>query len=183
MRNVKATPISNHEPYLITNIWTLCSCHLCLHACNLLLFARGLSIDSRAYVISQHVRWPIRAPLPTCANQDAWAVITPKRTKANSIHTATWHTWTRTPPLNFVLKAVFSLVHFPPSFICLWPLRRDYRSGVLIGTGGERRSDWPARVLANDVSTRIDSPRAKSNRLHACRHKWQLQSVQMLVIK
>ncbi len=26
----------------------------------------------------------------------------------------------------------------------------------LIGAGGERRSDWPARVLANDVSTRID---------------------------
>ncbi len=67
--------------------------------------------------------------------------------------------------------------------IRLWPLRRDYRSGVLIGTSGEQRSDWPVHVLANDVSTRIDSPRAKSNRLHACRHKWQLQSVQMLVIK
>ncbi len=40
--------------------------------------------------------------------------------------------------------------------IRLWPLRRDYHSGVLIGAGGERRSDWPARVLANDVSTRID---------------------------
>ncbi len=37
-----------------------------------------------------------------------------------------------------------------------WPLRRDYHSGVLIGEGGRRRSDWPARVLANDVSTRID---------------------------
>ncbi len=67
-----------------------CSCHLRLHACDRSLFARGLSIDSRAYVISQHVRWPIRAPLPTCANQDAWVVITPKRPKANSIHTAAY---------------------------------------------------------------------------------------------
>ncbi len=49
----------------------MCSCHLSLHACNRSLFERGLSIDSRAYVISQHVCWPIRAPLPTCANQDA----------------------------------------------------------------------------------------------------------------
>ncbi len=38
----------------------------------------------------------------------------------------------------------------------LWPLRRDDRSGVLIGAGGIRRSDWPARVLANNASTRID---------------------------
>ncbi len=40
--------------------------------------------------------------------------------------------------------------------IRLWLLRRDDHSGVLIGAGGERRFDWPARVLANDVSTRID---------------------------
>ncbi len=40
--------------------------------------------------------------------------------------------------------------------IRLWPLRRDYHPGILIGAGGRRRSDWPARVLANDVSTRID---------------------------
>ncbi len=38
----------------------------------------------------------------------------------------------------------------------LWLLRRDDHSGVLIGTGGTRRPDWPVRVLANDVSTRID---------------------------
>ncbi len=38
--------------------------------------------------------------------------------------------------------------------IRLLALRRDDHSGVLIGTGGTRRSDWPARVLANDVSTR-----------------------------
>ncbi len=40
--------------------------------------------------------------------------------------------------------------------IRLWPLRRDDHSGVLIGADVRRRSDWPARVLANGVSTRID---------------------------
>ncbi len=45
--------------------------------------------------------------------------------------------------------------------IRLWPLRRDDHSGVLIGAGEMRRSDRPARVLANDVSTRaIDCTRA-----------------------
>ncbi len=69
----------------------VCSCHLCLNACNRSPFARGLSIDFPAYVISHHVRWPIRAP----------PLITPKRPKANPIHTAAWHTWTRTPPNTF----------------------------------------------------------------------------------
>ncbi len=40
--------------------------------------------------------------------------------------------------------------------IRLRPLRRDDHSGVLIGAGGMRISDWPVRVLANDVSMRID---------------------------
>ncbi len=40
--------------------------------------------------------------------------------------------------------------------IRLWPLRRDDHLGVLIGAGGTRRSDWPARVQANDVSAGID---------------------------
>ncbi len=39
-------------------------------------------------------------PLPTWAYQDAWVVITSKQPKSNSNHTAAWHTWTRTPPLN-----------------------------------------------------------------------------------
>ncbi len=30
--------------------------------------------------------------------------------------------------------------------IRLWPLQRDDHSGVLIGSGGTQRSDWPARV-------------------------------------
>ncbi len=41
--------------------------------------------------------------------------------------------------------------------IRFWPLRRDDHSGVLIGTGGTWRSDWPARVKVNES---IDSPRA-----------------------
>ncbi len=40
--------------------------------------------------------------------------------------------------------------------IRLWSLRHDNQSGVLIGAGGTRHSDWPARVLADDVSPRID---------------------------
>ncbi len=40
--------------------------------------------------------------------------------------------------------------------IRLLPLRRDAHSGVLIGAGGTRRSDWPERVLAINVSARID---------------------------
>ncbi len=51
--------------------------------------------------------------------------------------------------------------------IGFWPLRRDDHSDVLIGAGGRRRSYLPARVLANDVSTRFD-------RLHTCREKWQV---------
>ncbi len=46
--------------------------------------------------------------------------------------------------------------------IHLWSLRRDDHSGVLIGAGGTRRSDWPACALANDVSTRIDRQVAAS---------------------
>ncbi len=75
------------------------SCHLPLHVCNRSLFAHGLFIDYRAYVISQHERWPIR---------------TPEWSSANFIHTAAWHAGTRTPPRNAVQKAVFSLTHFPP---------------------------------------------------------------------
>ncbi len=48
--------------------------------------------------------------------------------------------------------------------IRLRALRRDYHSGVLIGAGVRRRSDWSARVLANDVSTRIDREPARKGR-------------------
>ncbi len=48
--------------------------------------------------------------------------------------------------------------------IRLWQLRRDDHSGILIGAGGERRSDWAAHVLANDVSTRIDRQPAREER-------------------
>ncbi len=89
-------------------------CYLSLHACNRSLFACGLSIDSRAYVINQHARWPIRTPHPICAKQDAWVAISPKRPKMSSIHTAAWHAWTRTPARNIVQKAVFPQYIFPP---------------------------------------------------------------------
>ncbi len=48
--------------------------------------------------------------------------------------------------------------------IFLWPLRRDDHSGFLIGVGGTRRSDWTARLLANDVSARIDRQPARDER-------------------
>ncbi len=58
--------------------------------------------------------------------------------------------------------------------INFWPLRRHDHSGVLIGVGGTRRFDWPARLLANDVSTitrvrrEIDCTRAGvSSSLHS----------------
>ncbi len=108
---------------VVLGLWAsvVASCHLCLHACNRSFFARGQSIDPRAYVISQHVHWPIRPPLPACANQDAWVVITSERPKANSIDTAAWHAWTRRQPLNFVFKAVFPLIHFPALFMRVCP--------------------------------------------------------------
>ncbi len=42
------------------------------------------------------------------------------RQKANSIHTAARHNWTRTPARNTAQQAVFSLIYFPASFIRLW---------------------------------------------------------------
>ncbi len=88
-----------------------------LHACYRLLLARGLSIDSRAYVISLHAGWLIGTPSPTCTNQDAWVVITPKQPKANSIHTAAWQTWTPTPVHSTGKKALVYLIQFPAPFI------------------------------------------------------------------
>ncbi len=50
------------------------------------------------------------------------------------------------------------------NIVPLWPLKRDYHSGVLIGVGGTRRTDWTARVLANDVSTGIDRKSTREER-------------------
>ncbi len=111
------------------------SCHLSVHTCNRSLFARGLSIDSRDYIISQKARWPISTPRPTCANQATWVVITPIRPKANSTHTATRHAWTRTPPRNFVYKAVFHLIYYPTSFICPWRIVPFWLGGSRYGCG------------------------------------------------
>ncbi len=81
------------------------------------------------------MRWPIRPRLPTCANQEAWVVITSKRSKVNSIHTAARHAWTRPRARNFVQKAVFSLIHFPISLIRNWPLRHFDLGGSRQGWG------------------------------------------------
>ncbi len=103
------------------------SCHLSLRTYSRSLFARGLSIDSRAYVISQHARWPIRTPLPTCANQDAWVAITPKRPKIE------FYSHSHAARLN--TKSVFSLIHLPASFICLWPSCHSDLGGSRHGWG------------------------------------------------
>ncbi len=63
----------------------LYSCRLCLHACNRSLFARGLSIDSHAYVISQHARRPIRTPSPTCKRENEVADAL-SRITINAVH-------------------------------------------------------------------------------------------------
>ncbi len=44
--------------------------------------------------------------------------------------------------------------------------------------GGTQRSDWPVRVLANDENMKIDP---YSDRLHACRYKWQLTATVLWV--
>ncbi len=101
MKTIRYASEANIKDYVAA------SCRLSLHACNRSLLARGTSIDSHAYVISLHARWPIRAPSLTCADQDAWAVITPKRPKANCSHTNARHAWTWTLLRNTVQGAVF----------------------------------------------------------------------------
>ncbi len=51
---------------------------------------------------------------------------------------------------------------------------QDDQSDVLVGADGMRHSYWPARVLANELSTSIYRQlAAKNDRLHACRDKQQ----------
>ncbi len=126
------------KAFLVSRGTVAASCHFSLYACSRSLFASGLSIDSRAYVISQHAHWPIRTRCPTCPNQDAWVAITPKRPKANSIHTAVWHVWTRTLHRNTIQKTVFSLMYFPDSFILFWP--SCYFGGIETWLGVVRRT-------------------------------------------
>ncbi len=49
-----------------------------------LIRARGLSIASRAFDKSLRALWPIRTPRSTYANQDAWAFLTPSRSRLPS---------------------------------------------------------------------------------------------------
>ncbi len=104
------------------DLWSVvASYHMSLHSCKRSLFARGLSIDSHAYVISQHACWPIGTSRPTCANQYALVIIETTRPKANSIHTAAGHKWTQTPARNIVQEAVFSILNVPASIVRLSP--------------------------------------------------------------
>ncbi len=67
---------------------------------------RVLSIASRANVKSLHALWPIRMPRPSCANQNTWAVLTPRRPKANfyKLYTRTPHTTSRSRLCHFQYK-------------------------------------------------------------------------------
>ncbi len=56
-------------------------------------------------------------------------------------------------------------------------MRGDH-SVVHMDAGGTQRSDWPVRVLANDENMKIDP---YSDRLHACRDKWQLTATVLRV--
>ncbi len=77
---------------------------------------RVLSIASRANAKSLHASWPIRASCPSCANQDAWTVVTPKRPEG-----ILGHVHTRAPSHNITLKAVPFQIQVIVPIICLWP--------------------------------------------------------------
>ncbi len=49
------------------------------------------------------------------------------------------------------------------SRIRIWPCRRDERSGVLIGAGGTRRSDWPEHMCSITRSLKAATKSAKTN--------------------
>ncbi len=78
------------------------------------VFLKLQNVDFKNYTIKYSIEFCIEqaksqahAVKWTCPNQDAWAVITPKWPKVNSIDPATRHASTRTPPRNIVQKAVF----------------------------------------------------------------------------
>ncbi len=68
------------------------------------------SIASRARMPTAYTRAGQSEPnIPKSANQDAWALVTPK---ANCTHTVARHAWIGKPPRNIVQKAAF----FPDTF-------------------------------------------------------------------
>ncbi len=94
------------------------SSHLSLHASYRSLPARGPLIDSRDCVNSLHVHWPIKTPRPSCANQDAWAVVTLKLPEGEFYS----HVWTGTPPRNIAMKAALTLIHYALFYLNNMPL-------------------------------------------------------------
>ncbi len=78
---------------------------------------------SRDRAKSLHTFWPIRTPCPTCTNQGAWAVVTPKRPKANFKHAATRNAQTRTPQATPDTRLLLLNIYFSaPPLNCRWPL-------------------------------------------------------------
>ncbi len=104
-----------------SNLPSLCR----MHSSSLPVAARTCmcAIDRSSHADYQSILayTPIRTQRLNSANQDARAVITLERPKANSRHSAARHAWTRRPARNIVQKTVFSLIHFLASFIRLWP--------------------------------------------------------------
>ncbi len=87
-----------------------------LHACYRSLLACGLSVDSHAYGINLHVRWPIRTPHPTCSNQVVWAA-GHRRMQDTSARNAS----TRTPQAKPPTRLQLSNIYFSIPLNCLWP--------------------------------------------------------------
>ncbi len=81
---------------------------------------------------------------------------TPEWSKANSIHTAAWHNWTRTPARNIVQKTVFSLIHLPASFIRLWPSCHFDLGEIETWLGAVPRANRLLTVFLNPIF--IDGP-------------------------
>ncbi len=94
-----------------------------------------------------------------------WVVITPRRPKANSIHAAAWHAWTRTSPLSIVQKPVCSLLHIPPHLsafghlaILVWGIE------TWLGAVPRRRNEYiemlPSQKFKRHLCDRSGQPRS-----------------------
>ncbi len=102
-------------------------------------YRRPLARTSQAYASRVLTRVGARAlgqsgrPVPP-ANQDAWALVTPRRPRVTSTHTAARHNWTRTPSHNIAQKAVFFKYTFPSNWsdfghraILIWVMETLFR--------------------------------------------------------
>ncbi len=67
---------------------------------------------------------PIRTPHSSCANQDALAVVTPKRQKTNS-DTSARHAYTRTLHVTSRPRLYFFQYNVSSPLLCFWPSRHS----------------------------------------------------------